>query len=230
MKYTPVIFLPYLIIRRQYKAVFWTMVFVVAWLLLPSLAVSIKINTAYLSAWMPSIMETSLDMKSYTGPGNQSLISMVIRFFTDCGNGNNLMDLTFAQGKLLGAGLATFLYFLVLLPPAGKPRDPKIDYALFFCFIPLFNPNGWTVNFVALTVPVMFLIAYLVGVKGKDVFVSMCVFAAFLSTSLLARDIVGADIQRIGELYSNVTIGTLLLVVALLKLKFWDFFDQRLRL
>ena len=145
---------------------------------------------------------------------------MAIRFFSDCGLNINLTHLTFLQGKLVGYALAASLYVLALIPPFVKHRDQKIDYALLFCFLPLFNPNGWGINFVALAVPCMLLISYLIDVKGKDLFVAACVLGAFMATTLMARDIVGKNLQTLGELYSNVTIGTLLLVVALLKLKF----------
>ena len=146
---------------------------------------------------------------------------MVIRFFSDCGQGVNVLHLTFEQGKALGYALAAFLYLSVFIPPKGKLRDQKLDYALLFCFLPLFNPNGWILNFVALVVPYMFLIAYLIEVKWKDLFVAACVVAGFMATSLMAQDVVGNDMQNRGELFSNVTIGTLLLVIALLKLKFY---------
>ena len=80
IKYTPVIFLPYLIVRKQYKAVLWTLVFGAVWLLLPVLVVGFQKEMAYLASWIPSIMQTSLDQGSLTDGKNQSLISMVLRF------------------------------------------------------------------------------------------------------------------------------------------------------
>jgi hypothetical protein len=220
IKCTPAIFLPYLLVRRQFKAVAWTMLFIVIWLLIPALAVGVHKEIAYLFSWIPSMMETSLDKWSYMVPKNQSLISMAIRFFSNCGFGINVGHLTFEQGKFLGYALAAFLYLLALIPPFRKPRDQEIDYALLFSFLPLFNPNGWEINFVALAVPCMLLIGYLIEVKWKDFFVVACMGVGFIATSLMARDIVGNDMHNLGGLYSNVTIGTLLLVVALLKLKF----------
>ena len=220
IKYTPVIFVPYLILRKQFKAAVWTMVFVVVFLLLPALAVGIQKETAYLSSWIPSIIETSLDKKSFTDTENQSLISMAIRFFSDSEKGINVMRLTFAQGKSLGCAFAACLYVLVLIPPFGKQRDQRMDYALLFSFLPLFNPNGWLVNFVALAVPYSLLIGYLIEIKWKDRFVVICVFAGFVLTALMAHDIVGKHAETRAELLSNVTIGALYLVAALLKLKF----------
>ncbi len=220
IKYTPAIFFPYLIVKRQYKAAAWMMVFVVIWLSIPALAVGIQQEIAYLSSWFPSIIGTSLDKWSYMDTKNQSLISMTIRFFSDCGYGINVVHLTFEQGKFLGYFLSALLYVLALIPPFGKPRDQRIDYALLFSFLPLFNPNGWIVNFVALAVPYTLLIGYLIEVKWKDAFVATCVVVGFMASSLMAQDIVGNNMQNRGELFSNVTLGTLLLVFALLKLKF----------
>jgi len=220
IKYTPAIFLPYFIVRRQFKAAAWTVVFVAIWLSIPALAVGVQKEITYISTWIPSIMETSLDKRSYMDVKNQSLISMAIRFFSECGLSINIAYLTFQQGKILGYALAAFLYSLTLIPSFGKPRDQRIDYALLFSFLPLFNPNGWELNFVALAVPCMLLIGYLIEVKGKDLFVAGCVVTGFMATFLINRDIVGNRTQFFAELFSNVTIGTLLLVVALLKLKF----------
>jgi hypothetical protein len=224
IKCTPAIFLPYLIVRRKFKAVGWTMVFIVVWLSIPALAVGIQKEITYLSNWIPSILENSLDTWSYIVPKNQSLISMAIRLFSESGFAINVTHLRYEQGKFLGYALAAFLYLLALIPPFKKPRDQRIDYALLFCYLPLFNPNAWELNFVALAVPYMLLIGYLIEVKWKDFFVVVCVIAGFMLTSLLARDLVGWHMQNLGQLYCNVTIGTLLLVAALLKLKF-DLFN-----
>ncbi|NTV29335.1 MAG: DUF2029 domain-containing protein, partial [Candidatus Omnitrophica bacterium] len=220
IKYTPAIFLPYLLVRREFRACAWTVAFLAVWLALPALAVGIGKEWAYLSSWIPSIVETSLDHMSYIDSKNQSLISMVIRFLSDTGYNINIAHLTFRQGQLAGYAAAAGLYALALLPPFGRKRDQSVDYALLFCFLPLFNPNSWMINFIALAVPCMLLIGRLLESRGKNGWLLACLLLSFGLTTLMAQDIVGNDLENLGELFSNVTAGTLLLVAALLILKF----------
>lgn len=220
IKYTPAIFLSYFLVRRQFKVVAWTIVFAILWLVLPALAVGVQKEIGYISSWIPSIVQTSLDQASYLDAKNQSLFSMVLRFFTESGSNINITGLSFRQGEMVGYGLAAVLLSLVLVPPPGKPRDQSIDYALLFCFLPLFNPNGWLNNFVSLAVPCVLLLGRLLAERGKDRFVAACVLAAFFFLSLMSEEIVGDHWQNHAELFSDVTWGTLFLVAALIKLKF----------
>ena len=128
--------------------------------------------------------------------------------------------MSFRQAQAAGYAAALVLYGVALAPGRTRPGDTRIDYALLFICLPLFNPNSWMLNFVALAVPYILLIGYLIEVKGKDMFVAACVIGAVLATVVMAQDIVGNDLENLGEAFSNVTFGTLLLFAALVKLKF----------
>ncbi|MDE2028356.1 MAG: hypothetical protein KGJ11_07425, partial [Candidatus Omnitrophica bacterium] len=173
-----------------------------------------------LGSWLPFITQTSLDKLSYIDIKNQSLFSMVIRSFSASGMGVNIMHLSFEQGKILGIAISALLYALVLVKGKRQPGQAGLDAALLFCFMALFNPNGWELNFVALGLPYILLIGYLIEVKWKDSFVTMSVIMAAVLSSVFARDVLGKVMENDSNLCSNVTIATLLLIAALFQLKF----------
>jgi hypothetical protein len=115
--------------------------------------------------------------------------------------------------------LSFLLYLLVLLPRKGK-EALKIDYALLFIYMSLFNPNAWLHNFVSLIFPYLFLIHYLIRVKLKDTLVLVCLVLSFASASWFSRSLVGNKLELFSEQVSCVAIAAFFLIGALVKLKF----------
>lgn len=221
-KYLPAIFIPYLLFRKEFKAVAWTCAFSVLWLLLPALFIGMERNTAYVMTWIPSIIQTSLDQGSYFDYKNQSIYSMVLQFFSDSGYGINVLSLAFDKALLLGRSLALALYALAFLPRRGG-RDSKIDYAILFICMALFNPNAWMVNFVSLIPAYILLLGYLWKNRVADKFVLVLVILGFVVSVGMAEDIAGNNIQNLGETFSNVTFGSLLILGALCRMKFFPY-------
>ncbi len=218
IKYMPVIFIPYFIFRKKFKAAALTVIFLVLWLLLPALGVGIQKNTAYLASWFPSIISTSLGNGPYYNPTDQSIFSLVLRF-TSTSYQVNFVDLGFRWSMRIAYALSFLLYLLVLLPRKGKGVF-KIDCALLFIFMSLFNPNAWLHNFVSLIFPYLFLIHYLIRVKLKDTFVLVCLILSFASASWFSRSLVGNKLELFSEQVSCVAIAAFFLIGALVKLKF----------
>lgn len=220
-KYTPALFIPYLILRKKNRAALWTIVFTMLWLIVPAGYVGFEKEFQYLTSWLPSISQTSLDMGSYADFKNQSFYSMFIRFLSPTEYSVNVLSLNFFQAKFLGFLGSLLLYVLAVLPKKNaSPEQSKYDLALLFICLPLFNPNAWMINFAALVVPYMVLIYYLMQRGKKDFFVFICVGAAFILTSLMSQDIVGNDLENWATELSCVTVGALFLFMALVKLKF----------
>lgn len=218
IKYLPAIFIPYYVIKKKYKAAGLIFLFVALWLFVPALYTGFAKNNAYLASWLPSIVRTSLDQSSYFDCKNQSFFSMVLRTVSDSPCSASLFNLDFRWALMLGYLLAIVLYMFVLIP--GKTQDRRVDYALMFTFLPLFNPNGWLHNFVALAFPYIFLLNYLREVRCRDYFVLILVIGSFLFTSVMSEGLAGDTMQNLAETLSFVTLGTLLLSAALIKLKF----------
>jgi len=220
IKYTSALFIPYLILRKKFKAAAMTFGFLAIWLSLPALYVGIKTNIAYLNSWIPSIINTSLDSGSYYNSKNQSIMSFFLRFASNSDYHVNLIDFGFHHAMLIAYVVSALLYFLILLPKKGKDSSRE-DYALLFICMPLFNPNGWMLNFVSLIFPYLFLSYYLIKVKLKDFFVLACVILSYIFVSLFSRTLMGTVFEQSTEAFSFVSIGALFLFAAIIKLKFF---------
>lgn len=218
VKYTPVIFIPYLILRKKYKAAVWTVVFLGVWLLLPALFVGIQNNFSYLSSWIPSIVRDSLDNFSYYDYNNYSIFSIVLRFIRGLGE-MNIIDLSFRFSMWIAYIVLGFFYSLALLPRRGKDTF-KIDCALLFIFMAFFNPNAWLLNYVTLILPCFLLVHYLIRVRLNDKFVLTCLILSFIFIYLFSRGLGGAEFKYFGSKISEGTIAAFFLMGALVKLKF----------
>ena len=220
IKYTPVIFLPYLLYQRKFKTVLWAILFVGLFLIVPALVVGFSKNLFYLSAWGPSIITTSLDHFSYIDSKNQSIFSMFLRFLSPTSYNVHIFFFSFDDALNFGRIAAVILYLAVFIPGKLKPRDMVIDSAVLMICMSLFNPNGWVLSFVSLGLPCMLLIQYLFAIKGKDRFVLFLLITTFILTNIMSRDLLGKGAEAFGCAYSFTTLGGLLIYMALLKLKF----------
>ena len=222
IKYTPAVFLPYFILRQRSKVVFWTVLSIILFLMLPALVVGAQKEMFYLLSWFPSIISTSLDKFSYIYSRNQSIFSAFIRFLSPTECNVQFFSLSFDQALFYGRMAGLFIYLFVLLPGISKERDRVIDFSLLLICLSLFNPNGWDLNFVSLLLPIMLLVQYLVSVRGRDLFILVSLITAFLSLNIMSKDILGEAAVNYGYAHSFTTFGALIIYVSLLKLKFFD--------
>ena len=220
IKYTSAIFVPYLFIQRRFKLVFWIILSVGLFLLLPALVVGLQKNVLYLSSWIPSIISTSFDKLSFIDSKNQSIYSMLLRFLSQTQFNVQVLPLSFGQVLLLGKLVALLMFLVALIPGRSKPRDAAVNSALLMACMSLFNPNGWMLNFVSLVPAYMLLIHATVVNKGKDKYILLSLIAAFILTNITSKDLTGVSAENLGCIYSFTTLGALIIYSALLKLKF----------
>jgi hypothetical protein len=226
-KYMPAVFVPYLIFHKKYKIVAWILVFVVIWCLLPAFVVGWDREVFYLQKWLPSISETSLDHGSWYDYKNQSLYSAVLRYFTkDATYGPRWTGLSFEQGLGLSVLLGGLIYILVLLKGRNVPEQPKLDWSILFLCMALFNPNAWMMNFVVFFFVYMYLMDYLFRVRFKDKITVGLMLLAFVLTSWTSESLVGNDLENLFEELSFVTLGALILIICLVRLKFGHQYQQ----
>ena len=222
IKYMPAVFLPYFLWRRNYKLVLWTVVFLVAFCLLPAVVVGWENNLHYLMKWLPSIVHTSLDRESWFDEKNQSLIAMVLRLLVSNPiTGAAAAGLSFNQG-LAAAGTAGAFIYAPLVLWKGKPGEnvQLIDYGgLLFCMA-LFNPNAWTTNFVVYIYVYMLVWYYLIKDGFRDKLTLIAALVAFILSSWVSESVVGNSLQYLLAKMSTVTLATLILMGVLFRLKF----------
>jgi len=224
-KYTPFVFIPYFAIRGKWKVVVYTFAFIALYCIIPAVYLGISKNVNYLHEWMPFLVRTSLDQGSLCDLKNQSFYSLVLRYFTTgqyfCDK-IRLTHLTYHQGLILSAVLSVFIYSLVLLPVSNSDSKEKvlIDYALLFICKALFNANAWTFNYAALIFPYMLLFYYLFRTQSKDKTILVLIVAAFILGTIGTRGLLGAGWREWTQTLAFTTIGALLVMIALFKLKF----------
>ncbi|MFA5088787.1 MAG: glycosyltransferase family 87 protein [Candidatus Omnitrophota bacterium] len=220
-KYMPAVFLPYFLVKRKFKAVFFILAFIAVFCFFPMLYTGVQRGADYLRVWIPSIVETSLDHGSWYDFKNQSLYSLFLRFFTkESPYDFALPFFSFSQGFGLSLLFASLIYLLILIPTNGEKENETIDYALLFLCMALFNPNAWMLNFVVLLFGQMLLVYDLIKNRFRDKFALGLVVAAFALTSLASESLVGNYLEGVFEQFSSVTLGTLVLIFALLRLKY----------
>lgn len=221
-KYMGVIFVPYLLIRRRYRAAFWTGFFLLVFCLLPAVWLGWNREMSFLREWLPSISANSLDRGSWIDYKNQSLYSLVLRsFMVNSSYSHELRGLpllSFNSALWSSVFLAAMFYLLMIIP--GRNKDKRWDIALLFAGLALFNPNAWSFNYLALVGTVTVLIKYVVQEHRGDDIVLGSLVISFILMNMGSESLVGDALQRLSQIYSSEAVGALVLVGALFYLKF----------
>ncbi len=220
-KYTSLIFLPFFFFKKKKKIVILIMIFILLYCLIPAVYVGVNTHIEYLKKWFPSITSTSLDKGSWYDYKNQSIYSLVLRFFSAASPYKiSVANLTFDQSMAISFFLVTIIYSLIIFPKTKDGFYNPVEYSLLFICTALFNPNAWMHNFVIHIFVYMTLFYYLIRVNFKDKISLTGVVVSFVLMSLMSESIVGNSLENISEELSCVTIGTMILVFVLLRLKF----------
>jgi hypothetical protein len=221
IKYMPAVFVPYFFIRKKWKWTVYVGLAVLVLLLSPGLVVGFEQGIAYLQKWLPYITETSLDKSSWYDYKNQSIYSMGLRFLTqNSAYSHSLLDLSHSQAMMVSVAFALGLYLLSLWPVRAKKYLPAVDYSLLLLCMAFFNPNAWMLNFVTFIFVYIFLWQYLFENQFKDKWTLGLVILSFVLTSWLSETVVSEQLESLAEELSCVTLGALVLMAALLRLKY----------
>lgn len=94
------------------------------------------------------------------------------------------------------------------------------DISLISICAGLFNPNAWKNFFIWILPAYATVIFYLMEKRWKDKLVLVLVSLSFLLCTLTAEDVVKSFAGDYFEIYSSITIGALILFLAIVKLKF----------
>lgn len=227
VKYMAVLFIPYLLIKRRFKVVLYIGLSLLIYTLIPALFWGWERNISLQSEYIPFVCKTSLDMHSLSDYANQSLMAMIVRFFSGYGQyGSNLLSLNdFQLGFVVGSAYIFFYLFSVWQnynPKAllSKSIFSAIDIALIFVCVALFNPNAWMHAFIFLTFGYMVIFRYLFKNKLKDKVVLILTILSFVFHSLTSSFFTNFWNRRFFEIYSFVAIGAIFTLFALFKIKF----------
>jgi hypothetical protein len=172
LKLAPVVLLPYLVLRRDWRGLAGVAVGGVFVLLLPSPWVGFEGTVQIHRAWLDHLSATQVPFFNYR-PGNQGLMGLLARlpWFSNGGflySSENLAALV-KVFPLVVAGLGALLYagiaWRTLRAPAAENPDAAArrengDVALLLIFLTLANPCAWRCNFAAFLLPCMMLASH----------------------------------------------------------------------
>jgi len=235
IKYTPLIFIPYFILRGKMKLGLMILASVALYLLLPALIIGFRTNLSYIKNLFPYLTNsTILDKITLINPKNQSLLSLIQRIFTYCVSYFHAPPMPFQSWNLSEAKInaifiisAIILYMLVLVGrkkiyhSTDSSLYQSIDYGLLSICVILFNLNAWKPSFILLLMPYFIIIYYLIKRNFRDrVVLTLFVSSCFLNI-LTNYALFGKALAYKLYFYSPLTISALFIFAALLKIKFY---------
>ncbi len=219
-KYMPVLFLPWLLVRKKFKLVAKIVIFIIVLSILPVFKTGITGLVTLHKQWISFLFKSSLDNYSTTCFPNQSLLACLNRFFSAHSIYSvNIFHLSKSSVYIIFFIFALILYILAIIPTKNRAYM-MYDLSLISICAGLFNPNAWKNFFIWLLPAYATVIYYLIYKKYKDKSVVILTAISFALCTLTAEDLVKSFAGDYFEIYSSITIGALILFFTLLKLKF----------
>ena len=228
--YTIFIFL-YFVIKREYKIVGYTLLFVAIFSVIPFLVFGIEQTVDYYIHWY----EHNVKPFAFIGHKNQSYFSMVRRLFIHESPGLhgplnkaiyvNILDLDIKLVKRISYLLLAIPGVWVVYLFRDKLQKRKglkvfIEYAFILTLLPILTPLSWKSNFIFLF-PAYYL-NYLILFHSENQFtilankaLKVLFFISIFLTILSSEIFIGNYLSDILEVYSCIAIGTILIAINL---------------
>ncbi|MEM1220363.1 MAG: glycosyltransferase family 87 protein [Bacteroidota bacterium] len=223
LKVYPVFVFFFFLYRRQWTLVAWTILFLTLINGITILTFGLDQGLAYYQHWWQEIASSppSVILK------NQSVFGLFYRIFTglDPGLGVyvNWFDWSLDKAKKIGYALILLAAIFPAIRLWQAPKNPLgrkglVEIALLCTLIPLLSPLSWKAYFIFLWVPYFVLYAELFTVEalGRSSMWRILYLASVLLTVFSTEGIVGAYFSDVLETLSCITLGALMLVIALL--------------
>lgn len=217
LKATPLLFLPYLIVKRHYRAAAVMAVALVVISLLPDLLSMLghKTGDGYLLAWLKQIAQPALSEKLNgnlhtfwysSNENNNSLRGLVGLFVTD--GKPNFKTVLYSVYVFYSAMIA-----LIILRTRGRSAVP-IDGALLLISMLMLSPMSSESHYVALILPIFAVVAlWQKGDPNIRRIAGIVLIAFFLLINAAARDLVGVAVTAWAKEYRLLVFAVLLLPV-----------------
>ncbi len=201
-----IVFLPYLVVRRKWRACAGFGALLGAALLVPAVRYGFGQNAALLAGWWSTV--TTSTPPNLGVSDNISIAAMYAKWF---GVGAVASRLALATALLLVAACA---YTLLKVPRAAFPE--YLDAAMLLTVIPLLSPQGWDYVLLMATPAVMLVVSRLDRFPRP---VRWLAVACLLVAGLTLWDIVGRRVYTIFMVASIVTFCYVFELVLLLRLR-----------
>ncbi len=211
MKLYALIFLPYFILKRKFKTVFWGLLFFAIILVLPSIPYGIKGNFKLLHNWKSNLSITTPSLLGVYD--NASLYALLMKWF------NERKILIAFLLILIVSSLAITMLYLIRIGNKKKIKSPEIlESSLLLIFIPFLSPLGWYYNYLYSILAIMILINYF---DGFSLWLKILIIVNLLLIGGSIYEILGKELFRVYTKFSIVTVNYLILIfiLAYLRLK-----------
>lgn len=205
IKLMPIVVIPYLIYRGYFKAVGYTILFIVAFLILPGIFIGFDYNMFLHQEWWKIINPSNAEHVLEAEITYQSLVGMIPVFITSTESiialKRNFLDLPVDLAilitnvlRLAVAGLT--IYFM------GMPFRKKVDalseiraIAYLLMAIPLIFPHQQKYAFLFFLPSIIYLVYYIIQKRKVDQSVPFKLFIAFfVLITIVFTPIIGSDI------------------------------------
>ncbi len=235
IKLTSIVILFYFIYRRKFHITIYSVISIVFFLLIPSIAFGIKKNIQYL-------YEYSFIIKNFSDStiNNQSLFITVKRLLSPIPPWDNLY-VNFAELNEFQINLITIFIFSIITiflsylfrskPKNRRNSNIYYEYSLVIICMLFFSPLSRKAHFVLLLIPHIFLFYYVLKNNPGAGLIKYLLILSLIFNSLMSElpvqilaffynlitsgNLNGSDLSDVFESYSCVTIGTALLFAGL---------------
>jgi len=229
IKIMPIIFLPYLIYRNQWRAVAYTITFFLGFIYLPAIFIGWQYNQELLHSWWNSINPGNNQYSIETSRLLNSLNSTIPVFLTETkGEMNlrrNIVNLDYQTAviitNIVRIGLILLSLAFFRTKPFVKMNDKtRIFWECSYLFLltPLIFPHQNKYAYFYLLPAFTYLCYYIIAnwKKVNKAFFCMILIISFIYTPFIGTDIIGHFLFDVLQYYRIQVLCTLLLIPVLL--------------
>jgi Gpi18-like mannosyltransferase len=243
IKPTSLIFIPYFLYKKRFKATVSAITMSLVFLLFPSFVYGFWGNMNLLSGWKKIMSVSSPPLLAVDM--NQSIFAFFYRLFTSAPYEVNILNLNYTVvNALIYATIVGFFLFLLFLNKKSKVTQESfvhnkesVEYSFLFIFMALFSPLGWFQNYSSSILAIMILVYYVLVTKlskippiglipqgrrpkaGKDKFILIMLVLFFILVDAINFETVGRRLNDLSLYLSFITWGIFILMASLSKLR-----------
>jgi hypothetical protein len=234
IKILPIVFIPYLLYRKEMKGAMNTLMFSVIYLFLPSLYLGWSANLFLLSEWWSVINPFNTEHLLESDLGLHSLSALIPSLLTKTDGvlpyARNIFNLDFETTAnilhAVRAGLILFTLYFLGFPPFRKARSKMNEIrelSYLFLLIPLIFPHQQKYAFF-MAFPAIFYICHgiIVHYSSRSRMLDKKYWAiiilsgiSFMLMTLSTDGVIGRTLNQITQHYKTVTYGALILIIIL---------------
>jgi hypothetical protein len=219
LKATPLLFFPYLLLRRRGKLFLYGIVLYAGLSFLPDLFFTQKgASAGYCVSWLDHVLGGTLLKSTPTQElrdwGGANPLDQCLRSFV-YGHTEGRIDRAHITEVFVVVYLVYLLVLFALLLRSAGMNSPVVDGSVLLVSMLMLSPTSSKSHFVVLLLPYMVLSAYVIKERRFRWPGGGILAVSFALNTLTSRDIIGSRLSDICLSAGCVTIGTLVLLVFL---------------